>query len=180
MMGAMARRLALLLALIVAGCGAGASASPAGPATGTVTQGRFTLTFTVDQSSVRSHDDVTGTARLALIAPGGATFSGPSTLIGFEFSEVAGTHRHVVPAVDTDCAPHRVTVNTPIDSPIAKTGSVVEGPDADWYRRFLADAGVKLPAGDWDITASAAFFDGQNCTGQRLDMRATVRVHVTE
>ena len=177
----MARLSTVVLALVLAGCGPGdATPSLAGPATSSVTQGRFTLSFSMAQSTVGSRDEITGTAQLALIAPGGATFSGPGTLIGFEFSEVGGSRRHVVPVFDADCSPHRVTGNTPLISPIVKSGSVVEGPDADWYRKFLADAAVKLPAGDWDIAATASFFDGQNCTGQHLDMRASVRVHITE
>jgi hypothetical protein len=175
-----ARIFTLVLALVLVGCGSGDTPSPAGPATSSVTQGRFTLSFTVAESSVRSRDEITGTAQLALVAPGGATFSGPGTLIGFEFSEVGGNRRHVVPVFDEVCAPHRVTSTSPLQSPIVKSGAVVEGPDAAWYRQFLTDPTVTLPAGDWDITATAGFFDGQNCTGQRLDMRATVRVHVTE
>ena len=176
----MARIVLLLFTLALVGCGSDVPPRPAGPATSSVTQGRFTLSFTVAQSSVRSRDEITGTTQLALIAPGGATFSGPGTLIGFEFSEVGGNRRHVMPVFAADCSPHRVTGNTPLTSPIVKSGSVVEGPDADWYRNFLADAAVKLPAGDWDIAATASFFDGQSCTGQHLDMRASVRVHVTE
>ena len=171
---------ALVGGLVAAGCGSDPSSSPAGPASASDTQGRFTLTFTVTQSSVRSSDQITGTARLALLTPGGVTFSGPDTLIGFEFSEVGGSRRHVVPVFDAVCAPHRVTSTSSLDSPIVKSGAVVEGPDANWYRQFLSDPVVKLPAGDWDITALAGFFDGQSCTGQRLDMRATVRVHVTD
>ncbi len=180
MIQAMARLLTFVLALVLAGCGSEATPSLAGPATSSVTQGRFTLSFTVAQSTVRSRDEITGAATLALIAPGGATFSGPDTLFGFEFSEVGGSHRLVQPVFDGVCAPHRVTNNTPIESQIVKSGAVVEGPDADWYRKFLADSAVTLPAGDWDIAATASFFDGQNCTGQHLDMRASVRVHVTE
>lgn len=181
MIGWMARLRTIVLALVLAACGSGGpTPSPAGPASSSVTQGRFTLSFTVAQSTVGSRDEITGTAKLALIAPGGATFSGSGTLIGFEFSEIGGNHRHVVPLFDLACSPHRVTGNTPLTSPIVKSGSVVEGPDADWYRKFLADSAVTLPAGDWDIAATAAFFDGQNCTGQHLDMRASVRVHVTE
>lgn len=176
----MAHTVLLVLALVLVGCGSDAQSSPAGPATATVTQGRFTLSFTVAQSSVRSRDEITGTARLGLIAPGGATFGGPDVLIGFEFSEVGGNRRHVEPVFDGVCAPHRVTGNSPLESPIVKSGAVVEGSDTDWYRKFLTDPIVTLPAGDWDVTATTAFFDGQNCTGQRLDMRATVRVHVTD
>lgn len=176
----MARLFTFALALVLVGCGSGDTTPSPGPATSSVTQGRFMLSFTVAQPTVRSRDEITGTAQLALIAPGGATFSGPGTLFGFEFSEVGGKRRHVVPVFDEVCAPHRVTATSPLQSPIVKSGAVVDGPDAGWYRQFLTDPTVTLPAGDWDIAATASFFDGQNCTGQHLDMRATVRVHVTD
>jgi hypothetical protein len=176
-----ARRLVLILALVLAGCGSNdGTPGPTGPVAASATQGRFTLTFTIPSASVRSTTEIAGTARIALLAPGGATFSGSNTILGFEFSEVAGHHRLVTPVFDAVCAPHRITGNTPIDSPIVKSGAIVEGPDADWYRQFLADPSVKLPAGDWDITANADFYDGQGCTGQHLNMRASVRIHVTD
>jgi hypothetical protein len=178
---AVSRRLVLVLALVLAGCGSNdGTPGPTGPVSATATQGRFTLTFTIPSASVRSSAEIPGTARIALLAPGGATFSGSNDIIGFEFSEVGGTHRLVQPVFDGVCAPHRITTNTPIDSPIVRSGAVIEGPDAGWYRQFLTDPITKLPAGDWDITANANFFDGQGCVGQHLDIRATVRVHVTD
>jgi hypothetical protein len=175
------RSLAVVLALVLAACGSSdGTPGPTGPVAASVTQGRFSLTFTSASASVHSRDEITGTARLTLLAPGGATFSGPNTILGFEFSEVGGHHRLVSAVFDGVCAPHRITTNTPIDSPIVKGGAAVEGPDADWYRQFLDDPTVKLPAGDWDITAVGSFTDGQGCVGQHLEMRATVRVHVTD
>jgi hypothetical protein len=175
------RRLILVLALVLAACGSNdGTPGPTGPLAASATEGRFALAFTVDSATVPSSAEITGTARLTLLAPGGATFSGSNSILGFEFSEVGGHHRLVAPVFDAVCAPHRITSNTPIDSPIVKSGAVIEGPDADWYRQFLGDPTVKLPAGDWDITANADFFDGQGCTGQHLNMRATVRVHVTD
>jgi hypothetical protein len=175
------RSLALVLALILVACGSNdGTPGPTGPATASATQGRFSLTFTVASATVHSRDEITGLARLTLLAPGGVTFSGSNTILGFEFSEVGGNHRLVAPAFDAVCAPHRITGNTPIDSPIVKSGAVVEGPDAAWYRQFLTGSTVKLPAGDWDITAIGDFFDGQGCVGQHLDIRATVRVHVID
>ena len=89
MMQPMLRLLSIVLVFVLAACGSGDGApTPGGPGTSSMTQGRFTLSFTVAQASLRSSDAITGTAQLALIAPGGATFSGPGTLIGFEFSEV--------------------------------------------------------------------------------------------
>ncbi|MBI2781204.1 MAG: hypothetical protein HYX55_05355 [Chloroflexi bacterium] len=170
----------LALVAVLAACGGDAPTATAGPAAASTTQGRFALSFAIERSTVSQSAAIAGAATLTLLAPGGATFSGSSTLVGFEFAEVGGKARHVVPVWDDVCAPHRLTTNTPIVVPIAKSGTVVEGPDAAWYRTFLTDPLVHLPSGDWDITALAQFFDGQNCVGQKLDMRVTVRVHVTD
>jgi hypothetical protein len=151
------------------------------PATASMTIGRFVLDFTIDRTTVRPKDTITGLAKVSLLGPTGATVSGSSTMFGFEFFEIGGSNRHVVPVFDADCAPHRLTANGPLESPILVTGSAPQGdPNAAWYREFLAAAKVHLPIGDWDVIASASFFDGQNCAGQHVDLRATVRVHVIE
>jgi hypothetical protein len=175
----MRRSLALLITLVVGACGGGQG--PLGtpdPATATTAQGRFALTFTIERATVRPTDQIVGAAKVTLLTPGTATFSGSSDLVIFEFAEVGGAQRDVVPAAAPDCAVHAVASQEGIVTPIAKSGTVVDGPNADWYRQFLQDPLVHLPAGDWDITAIAAFFDGKGCTGQPLDLRATVRVHV--
>lgn len=170
----------LALAAILAACGSSTPDATGAPAAASTTQGRFALSFAVERATVGREEAIAAAATLTLLAPGGATFSGSNTLVGFEFAEVGGKGRHVVPVSDDVCAPHRLTTKTPVVVPIAKSGAVVEGPDADWYRSFLTDPLVHLPAGDWDITALAQFHDGQACTGQKIDMRVTVRVHVTE
>jgi hypothetical protein len=176
----MRRSLVLLIALVVGACGGGGT--PLGtpdPATSTVTQGRFALAFAIERGTVRPTDVVVGAATLTLLTPGGATVTGSSDMVTFEFAEVGGAGRDVVPAAPSDCAPHVVTSSGGVVTPIAKSGAVVDGPNADWYRQFLQDPLVHLPAGDWDITAIATFIDGKGCSGAPYDLRATVRVHVT-
>jgi hypothetical protein len=170
----------LVVASLVAACGESAPSASAGPASASVTQGRFTLTFTLERATVRARDEIVGHASVALLAPGAATVTGAGTFVGYEFTEVGGKARHVEPVFDLTCAPHQVTSGSPTELPIIKSGAWVDGPDAAWYRDFFADPAVKLPAGDWDITAIAQFYDGRSCAGQHLDMRATVRVHVTD
>jgi hypothetical protein len=175
------RSLALVIAFVVGACGGGST--PLGtpdPATATTIQGKFALALSVDRATVHPSDTVAGTATLTLLSPGSATVTGSSVMVGFEFAEVGGAGRDVVPAAPLDCAVHFVASGGGIVTPIAKTGAVVDGPNADWYRRFLADPVVHLPGGDWDITAIATFFDGRGCAGQPYDLRTTVRVHVKE
>ena len=146
-----------------------------------MSQGRFVLELTIDRATVRPKDPITGAARLSLLGPAGATVSGSSTLFGFEFLEVGGAQRHVVPVFDAVCAPHRLTSNGPLESPILTSGSIPEGdPNAKWYREFLAAPVINLPLGEWDVTVGTAFFDSQGCTGPKFDLRASVRVHVVE
>ena len=176
----MRRSIALVIALLVGACGGGTS--PLGtpdPASATTTQGRFALAFTIDRSTVRPSDVVAGSAKLTLLTPGGATVTGSSDIVTFEFAEVGGAGRDVIPAAAPDCSPHQVSSSEGIEIPIAKSGTVVDGPNADWVRQFLQDPQIHLPAGDWDITAIATFFDGRACGGQPYDLRATLRVHVT-
>ncbi|MEO5704183.1 MAG: hypothetical protein ABIZ52_06335 [Candidatus Limnocylindrales bacterium] len=169
----------LVLALILGACGSAPAATSA-PVAASSTSGKFVLSFTIERGTVRPKDAIVGTATLSLRAPGGATITGSGTLFGFEFSEIGGSHRHVQPVSDGVCAPHRLTSTSPLSSEILKTGAVIEGPDAAWYREFLSGPGVLLPTGDWDITVTSTFFDGEACAGQKVDMRTTVRVHVTE
>lgn len=170
----------LVVAVLVSACGESAPKASPVPASASVTQGRFSLTFTIDRSTVRAREEIVGRASVGLLAPGAATVTGPGTFVGFEFTEIGGNGRHVEPVWDGVCGPHQVTSGSPTVLPIIKSGAVVDGPDAAWYRDFLTDPVVKLPAGDWDITAIAQFFDGRGCAGQRIDMRAAVRVHVTD
>jgi hypothetical protein len=170
-----------LLVLGAAACGSsGPTVDPAAP-TGRVEaaaqSGRFQLTFAVDRGVVRSDEAITGEAALHLTGPGGATISGSGALFTFDFLEIDGAGRHVSPFSDASCSPHRVTSDAPSVSPIVKTGAP-EGPDAGFIADFLKGTAVHLPAGTWDITATASFHDAEACAGQELSLRATVRVHV--
>ena len=53
-------------------------------------------------------------------------------------------------------------------------------PDADFYREFLTQPGIRLPAGDWDVAVQTEFADGPGCDGAKHALKATVRIHVTD
>lgn len=176
----MQRALILLVALILGACDSGPAATMSAPIAASDLSGRFALSFTIEHGTVRPSDVVVGAATLTLVGPGGATISGPSPFVGFEFTEVGGSHRQVGFATDAVCEPHRVTSNSPIVTPITKPAGagIPAGPDGDWYRKFLADPLLHLPAGDWDVTASSTLFDASGCSGAPVNLRVTLRVHV--
>ncbi len=66
-------------------------------------------------------------------------------------------------------------------SSIRKSGGYSgDAPPSDFNRSFLEDPVVRLPAGDWTITAVASLVDGSYCSGASYTLKAAVRVHVTE
>lgn len=175
-----------LLALGTGACGSsGPTIDPAAP-TGRVeaaaVNGRFQLAFAIDRGVVRADDAITGEAALRLTIPGGATISGSGALFTFDFLEIGGDGRHVAPASDLACAPHRVTSDAPSVSPIVKSGAVAgpNDPNAAFVSEFLKGTAVHLPRGTWDITAIARFHDAEACAGQELTLSATVRVYVSD
>ena len=182
--GSTVRRFAAgaLIALAASGCGSGNS-TPADvtpdPRTVTAIDGRFEVRFTVNRTTLRPGDNITGTAELWLKAGGSGLLSGSSDLFGFEFMEVGGQQRAIAPALSDDCSPHQVGADDPLSSPIVKSGGVVDGnANADFVKQFLEGPEVHLPPGQWDITAIAGFIEGRSCAGLPHRIRATVRVTV--
>jgi hypothetical protein len=171
-----------LIALAALGCGGG-NTTPADvtpdPQTVTALDGRFELRFTVDRTTLRPGDSITGTAELWLKAGGSGALSGSSDLFSFEFLEVGGQQRSVAPVISTDCSPHQVGADRPLTSAIYKSGSPeAAGANAEFVRQFLAGDAINLPAGTWDISAVAGFVDGRSCAGLQHRIRSTIRVTV--
>lgn len=108
----------------------------------------------------------------------GVAANGP---IEFAFREIDG-QREMGPAYDTVCASAVLDTARPIVRAIRKSGGYGEDqPDAEFYRDFFADPLVRLPAGDWDVSAVAEFIDDRDCSiGTHHSMAVTIRVHITE
>jgi hypothetical protein len=149
------------------------------PSTVSKIAGRFSMSFTVDRTTLRTGDPITGTASLGLIAGGSGAISGPDATFTFAFVEVGGQNRAVTPVSDAMCAPHQIGNDSPLTSPIFKSGATSGGPNDAFVTEFLKGDDIHLPAGVWDITATADFWDGRACAGQRVLIPLTVRVHVS-
>ncbi len=151
------------------------------PQTASAIAGRFELRFTVDRTTLRPGDNITGTAELHLRAGGSGALSGSSSLFGFGFVEAGGENRVVTPIYPSDCSPHQVGSDHPLTTPIFKSGGFGGGGANDTFvREFLEGPEIHLPPGRWDITAVAGFVDGRACSGQPHSIRATIRVTVSE
>lgn len=151
------------------------------PANSSLTEGSFRLTFELPKTTWKADETVTGRSELVLIAGTSATLAGSGGgPLAFAFVSIDGKHR-VEPAWTADCATHQLKADSPITSAITKSGGFSqEDPDYEFLHSFLAEGGtVRLPAGDWDVSAIAMFSEGAGCSGPNHDMRATVRIHVT-
>jgi hypothetical protein len=176
---------AFLLCLAVAGCAA-ISAAPTSTPSATANpqaadhQGSFNLAFELPRTTWKAGEAIDGAATLSVTKARGVDLGGSgSGLIGFDFAELNGS-RHVQPAQTSDCRPYRLDPGAAISSPISKSGGFYpEQPDFEFYRSFLTDPMVHLPAGEWTITAVATFSEGQGCSGQFRTMRAGVRIRIT-
>jgi hypothetical protein len=178
------RHLAFLIAaLLVAACGPGTT-TPADvtpdPAAATATSGRFSLSLTVDRTTLRTGDNISGRADLTMIAGTTGVLSGPTEIVAFEFIEIGGQQRRVLPANRDMCAPHQLGSDSPLTTEMYKSGGFSDAdPNAGFVRDFLQGPEIRLPAGEWDISAIATFSEGRDCAAQPHAIRATVRVHVT-
>lgn len=181
------RRLITLLALTVVACGVlgptpSATTAPAiSPQAGQATDayGPFRLTFVLPRTTWGSNEAIEGEAQLALTVGTEVQVFGSSGLLAFEFREVGGD-RHMEPVWNLNCARYSLAADRPMVSKITKSGAWSDDePDSDFYRGFYMDPVVRLPAGEWDITAIAMFAVEPGCGGGSPGLRATVRVLIT-
>ena len=181
---AMSRLLALALCLALAGCGADATRPTPAPTfesqrAGDL-DGPFQLVFELPRTRWKADEPIDGVASLAVIDGVGADLGGSGGgVFVFDFAEMNGT-RHVGGASTADCAPYRLEVGKPMTSHITKSGGFDgNDPNAAFYRAFLADPIVRLPAGDWTITVVASFVEGKGCSGASRNLSAPILIHVT-
>jgi hypothetical protein len=174
------RRLGILFALVLSACATGAPAPPTDSvAAASDTSGPYELTFAFPRSFWTEADSITGEATLALVdGPGWRVWGSGSGVLGFAFAQVGGTHT-MASSWTLDCATHDLAADRPLTSPITKGVGVADNMvDASFYRAFNSDPLLHLPAGTWDITAIADFYDGIGCAGTHHEMSATVRIDV--
>jgi hypothetical protein len=151
------------------------------PARATDIQGLYSLVFELPQTDWHTTDSITGTATLSFLGAARLDYVawGGQPLL-FSFDEVGGS-RHVIGTYfSNNCPGNHLDPGKPFSSPIVRSGSyTTNGPDSDFYRSFLHDPLLHLPAGDWTITAVASFAEGDGCSDIRQMLKAAVTVHVT-
>ena len=142
-------------------------------------QAPYLLTLELPTATWKADQPITGLATLALVQGSGIDLGGSGGgLLCFEYASVDGAH-HVGGAMTADCRAYRLEPGAPMTAPLSRSGGFYpEQPDFEFNRAFLTAPDVRLPAGDWKITAVASFVEGQRCSGASRTIRATVTIHV--
>jgi hypothetical protein len=151
------------------------------PAVAEDISGPFRLVFEMPSATWREDEPITGQARLELLEGESAVLSGSGTgVLGyFHYEEITG-RRSMEAIWSGDCAgPYEMGAESPITSGLRTSGGwSVSDPDADFYREFAEGPDVRLPVGEWDITAIATFNVGLDCEPPGILLRATIRVTI--
>jgi hypothetical protein len=181
----MHRSLTLIVCLVVGACGASPAAPTSAPGSDAAQraedlEGSYRLVFELERGTWKAGEPIDGLATLALLDQEAVDVGGSgSGLFGFGFEEVGG-RRRLGPASTADCVTYRLDRATPRTSNIKKAvGFSADEPDADFYRTFISDPLLRLPVGDWRITAVAQFIEGVSCGGASRSLIAPILVHVT-
>jgi len=175
---------ALAVAALLAAC----SPAPSGPtpapsvsgASAADVQAPYLLTLELPSATWKADQPITGRATLALVQGSGVDLGGSGGgLLYFEYASVDGAH-HVEGAMTADCRAYRLEPGAPMTAPLSHSGGFYpEQPDYAFNKAFLTAPDVRLPAGDWKISAVAEFVEGQGCSGASRTIRSTVTIHVT-
>lgn len=145
-----------------------------------VTDGNFQLTISAPRATWSSDEAIDVEATLKLIGPNTeATLWGSgSGPIGFSVVEVGGDRR-MDAAWQADCSPHAITADAPITVPFAKSGGYsADDPNAAFYEAFFADPELRLPAGEWQVSAVALFDAGDTCTATPIEMSVSLTLTI--
>jgi hypothetical protein len=174
---------ALALCLVLAACGPSQptpapSAQPGARAA--QLQAPYLVTLELPRDTWKAGEPITGAATLSLVQGADADVGGAGGgLLAFEYASVDGVH-HVEPVSDAACATYHLVGGVPMTTQLSHSGAFYpEQPDFEFNRAFITAPDVRLPAGDWKITAIASFVEGQGCSGASRTIKATVTVHIT-
>jgi hypothetical protein len=181
------KRLALATTLIaVASCTSAPSPSEGGPSLGApvaeTSADGFTLTLEADEAQVRAGDEIGVTATLGHDRDHDVALSGSgSGIVFFSVTRMEDGLTSGPPGFRLDCARHVLRAGPPRTIPFSKSGGYApEDPNADFMETYFSDPVLRLPAGTWRIDAVTHATIGEGCTGEPLQLTASVEVVVTD
>jgi hypothetical protein len=147
------------------------SATPVSRSTESASDGTFCVTLSVSATTHHAVDALDIFATLTYQGPQPSiAISGDSMgLVFFTFTQLDGT-RSMVPVSDLMCAPTTLERQaTATFRPVKSIGWTAEDPNAAFYKQWASDPQVHLPAGRWQILATAQIYVATSCYGGTPD-----------
>jgi hypothetical protein len=140
----------------------------------------FRLELELPKAMYAAGEPIEGVARLRFAGPGVVEVAGSgSGLIGFSLLDV-DRNRGLGYGMTDDCAPYEFDAGNPYTAGLTKSGGFdTQNPDDDWIEAFLSDPVYRLPAGTYDIGATASFL-GKGCELPTTNLTTSVRITVTD
>jgi hypothetical protein len=163
-------RLAVLAAAVLGT--ACASAAPVTRTIETTADGTFSVTISVPATAHHASDALDVFATLTYQGPEPSIdVDGDSMgLVAFTFTQLDGT-RSMVPASRLMCGAPTTLYRQAAATfrPVKSIGWGAEDPNAAFYQQWASDPQVHLPAGRWQILATAWIYMGTACYGGTPD-----------
>jgi hypothetical protein len=143
-------------------------------------QGLFRLELELPKATYAAGEPIEGVARLWFAGPGVIEVAGSgSGLIGFTLLDV-DRNRGLGFAMTGDCVAYSLDAANPYTAGLIKSGAFdSQTPEHAWIEAFLSDPVYRLPAGTYEIGASASFL-GKGCELPTTELSAAVRITVTD
>ncbi len=90
------------------------------------------------------------------VAPAATIWGSAGGPVSFSVAQIDGDIK-VMAAMDAACAPHGYTRLAPAAIPFVKSGGYsADDPNAGFYRAYFADPLLRLPEGNWRVTANVS------------------------
>ncbi len=140
--------------------------------------GYFTLGLTSDKRQYAAAEPIDIKAELLYEGPP-VELWGAGLLSGFAIEQLDGPLAMPPGPMIQPCVSLSLPAGEPYVVPFVKhTHWSDDDPNADFYREWLADPVVRLPAGTWLVTAYSDFLVGPDCRGDPVVMEASVVITV--
>jgi len=166
----------LMLMLVLVGCG-----NPeleelfVVPAVAEDASGDFVLTIRADSAVVPAGEpiDIETTLVYTGVQPTVEIWGSGGGVVAFSIRQIDGD-LDVEGLMTSDCAPHELLRDEPLDVPFQKSGGWdPQDPGSGEIEAFILDPLLRLPPGRWEITARATFLVGE-CARPEVELLATI------
>jgi hypothetical protein len=157
----------LAIALAVSAC----SSTP--PTTQTATDGTFEVTVSVPPGAHHAADALGVVATLTYEGPQPSITvdTGDEGFVFFSFKQLDGSREMGGPISRLICSPSTTMVrgSSATFRPAKSVAYGADDPSAAFYRQWASDPELHLPAGRWQIVATAQIWDAETCIGAKAD-----------